>query len=100
MFAKIYDFLKGFIKECYKELLFFIIVLLLLVIELPYVIYTPGGLIDLNKRIDIKEEYDSKGSINMTYVTLAKPNIPNILPVKLIVVLSCITDSFTASSSS
>ena len=84
MFNKLYDFLKRFIKECYKELILIIVVALLCFIELPYVIYTPGGLVDLNNRVDIKESYDSKGSINMTYVTLAKPNIPNILLSKVI----------------
>ena len=84
MFNKIYDYLKDFIKECYKELIFIIIIVLLFFIELPFVIYTPGGLVNLNKRIDIENGYNSKGTINMTYVSLAKPNIPNILLSKVI----------------
>ena len=84
MFNKIYDFLKRFIKECYKEIIFLIIIALLFFVELPYVIYTPGGLVNLDKRIEIKNGYESKGSINMTYVSLAKPNIPNILLSKVI----------------
>ncbi len=84
MFTKIYVFLKNFIKECYKELIILLIFGLLFFIELPFVIYTPGGLVDLNKRIDIKEGYKSKGSINMTYVSLVKPNLPNVLLTKVI----------------
>lgn len=84
MINKIYDYIKRFIKESYKELIIIVLVALLCFIELPYVIYTPGGIVDLNNRIDIKDSYDSKGSINMTYVTLAKPNVPNILLSKII----------------
>ena len=84
MLNKIYDYFKGFIKQCYKELIVILIVSLLCLIEFPFVIYTPGGLINLNKRIDIKEGYESNRSINLTYVTLAKPNIPNILLSKFI----------------
>ncbi len=84
MLNKIYDYFKGFIKECYKELIFITIVALLCLVELPYVIYTPGGLVNLNKRVEITNGYEPKGTINMTYVSLAKPNIPNILLSKVI----------------
>ena len=84
MFTKIYDFIKTFIKEYYRDLIFITVAALLLFIELPFVIYTPGGLINLNKRITISNEYETKGSFNMTYVTLAKPNIPNILLAKIV----------------
>ena len=84
MFVKIYDYLKRFIKECYKELIIIIVIALLFLVELPFVIYTPGGLVNLNKRVTITNGYNSSGSINMTYVTLVKPNIPNILLSKLI----------------
>ena len=84
MFTKIYDYLKGFIKECYKELIFIIVIALLFFIELPFVIYTPGGIVNLNKRVDISGGYEPSGKINMTYVSLAKPNIPNILLSKVI----------------
>ena len=84
MLNKAYEFIKRFIKECYRELIILFIMALLFFIELPYVIYTPGGLINLNKRIEVTEEYDSKGSINLTYVSLVKPNIPNVLLSKVI----------------
>ena len=84
MLNKVYDFLKSFIKECYKELIFIIIVALLFLVELPFVIYTPGGIANLNKRVEISDGYEPEGSINMTYVSLAKPNIPNILLSKII----------------
>ncbi len=84
MFTKLYESFKRFIKESYKELIVITILVLLFFIELPFVIYTPGGLVNLDKRVDIKNGYSSKGSINMTYVTLVKPNLPNVLLSKVI----------------
>lgn len=79
MLSKIYEKIKIFIKENYKFILSLIAIVFLLTYELPYVVYTPGGIVNLEKRISVKNGYDSKGSINMSYVTLRKGNIPSIL---------------------
>ena len=84
MFTKIYEFLKRFIKDCYKELIIILIFALLLFVEFPYVVYTPGGTISLNKRISITNEYKSDGEISITYVSLAKGTLPNILLSKIL----------------
>ena len=47
--------------------------------EFPYVVYTPGGIVNLEKRIDVEKKVEKKGSLNMSYVTLRKGNIPSIL---------------------
>ena len=84
MINKIYEYIKSFIKECYRELIVLFVIFLVFYIELPYVIYTPGGTINLNERIIIDEGYDSDGEINMSYVTMVKGTIPNILLSKII----------------
>ena len=84
MINKIYEYIKNFIKECYRELIVLFILFLVFYIELPYVIYAPGGTINLNERIIIEDGYDSGGEINMSYVTMVKGTIPNILLSKII----------------
>lgn len=47
--------------------------------ELPFVIYRPGGVIPLNERIQVAEEYTEEGTISMAYVSMMKGNIPFVL---------------------
>ena len=47
--------------------------------KLPYVIYTPGGSINLNDRIKITDEENISGSYYMNYVSVMKANIPSII---------------------
>ena len=76
MFTKIYEKIKEFIKENYKGLIAIIIVVLLFTIELPYSIYTPGGAVNLNKRISVEDGYEVDGSFNMAYVSMVRGSIP------------------------
>lgn len=48
--------------------------------EFPYYIDTPGGLNNLNKRVKVENGYESKGSINLTYVS----ELPGTLPLLLV----------------
>lgn len=79
MHNKIYEKIKTFIKENYKFMLVLILLVVVFTYEFPYVVYTPGGIVNLEKRIDVDNKYDSEGSLNMSYVTLRKGNIPSIL---------------------
>ena len=79
MFTKIYEKIKEFIKENYKGLIAIVVVFLLFMIELPYSIYTPGGAVDLNKRISVNNGYEAEGSFNMAYVSLVRGSIPFLL---------------------
>ena len=79
MFTKIYEYIKKFIKENYKELIALIIVVLLFTIKLPYSIYTPGGAVDLNGRITVEDGYETDGSFNMAYVSMVRGSIPFLL---------------------
>ena len=44
--------------------------------ELPYCIYTPGGKVDLSKRIEVENGYDYKGELAMSYVSMVKSSLP------------------------
>ena len=79
MFTKIYEKIKEFIKENYKGLIAIVVVFLLFMIELPYSIYTPGGAVDLNKRIAVSDGYEAEGSFNMAYVSMVRGSIPFLL---------------------
>lgn len=61
--------IKQFIKNTYKIVIIYIMLFLVLIIPLPYYIYTPGGLININDRVKIDKEYKSKGSLNLSYVS-------------------------------
>lgn len=85
MFTKVYENIKKFIKENYKGILTILIIFVLFNYSLPYSIYTPGGMINMDERIKSEDElYESSGSINSTYVSLVKGTIPMLLLSKII----------------
>ncbi len=67
--------IKKFLKYNYKLIIIYIVLVSLIVIKLDYQIYAPGGLLNLDNRIDINDSYKSKGSFNLTYVRGYKGNI-------------------------
>ena len=79
MFNKIYESIKKFLSLNYKFLIFLILIIFVFTFELPYVVYTPGGVVPLEKRIEIENSEDKTGSLNMSYVLLRKGTIPAIL---------------------
>ncbi len=79
MFNKIYEKIKNFIIKNYIGLIILGVVVFLCFFQLPYVIYTPGGVIPLESRIKITDSYESEGSINMSYVSMVKGTIPLLL---------------------
>ena len=82
---KIFDKIKKFFKENYKGILTLVFIFLLFNFKLDFSIYSPGGLINLDNRIESKSDINkSKGSINMTYVRLVKGTIPTYLLAKVI----------------
>ena len=54
-------------------------IMALFLVRFDYVIYTPGSLENLNDRIIVTPSNESKGSMNLTYVTSIPANIPNML---------------------
>ena len=79
MFSKIYDKVKKFIKENWLFLVIIIGLNLLFWIDLPYVIYAPGGAINLEERISSKSNYESSGKLQMAYVSMVRGSIPFLL---------------------
>ena len=79
MFNKLYENIKSFIVENYKFLLVWGIIIFLFFYEFPFVIYTPGGIVNLESRIEVEDGYETEGSLNMSYVSLVKGTLPMIL---------------------
>ena len=79
MFNKVYEFIKKIIKENYKFLITLFLMFVFFFYELPYVIYRPGGTMDLSERIVMEEKYESSGKLSMAYVSMMKGNIPFVL---------------------
>lgn len=79
MITKLYDKIKKIIYENYKFILGFFILFLAINIELPYYINSPGGIIDISKKIKIDSPYKPEGSFNFAYVTEIKATIPTLL---------------------
>ena len=75
MFNKIYEFLK----KNRKEIIIFLIFVLLFTIPLPYYIDSPGGTISLKKRFEIEDSKEINGDISLVYVAERDGTIPNIL---------------------
>ncbi|MBQ9181962.1 MAG: PDZ domain-containing protein [Bacilli bacterium] len=75
MINKLYEKSKKIIKENVKFMIFFVVILLLFFVELPYYIDTSGGILNLKDRVKIENKYESKGSFNLTYVSELKGNL-------------------------
>jgi len=76
---KLYDKIKKIIREYYISIIIIVISTIVFLIPFPYYINAPGGLIDMSKRIKMDNIYESKGSINMAYVTELKATIPTLI---------------------
>lgn len=70
MFNKIYEYIKGFIIANWKFLIFLVVFAVFLNLKLDYVIYSPGGYVNLNERLEVKDGYETKGSFSMAYVSM------------------------------
>ncbi len=79
LFNKLYSSIKNFIVENYKFLIVWGVIIFLFFYEFPFVIYTPGGIVNLEERIDVDTDYETTGSLNMSYVSLVKGTLPMIL---------------------
>lgn len=79
MFTKVYEKIKQTIKENYKFLLTIILLFVFFFYELPFVVYRPGGTIDLSERVIVEDGYPTNGSLSMAYVSMMKGNIPFVL---------------------
>lgn len=79
MIKKIKKYIINDIKRNYKFYIGLFLIMALFLVRFDYVIYTPGSLENLNDRIIVTPSSESKGSMNLTYVTSIPANIPNML---------------------
>ena len=71
--------LLNIIKNNITFIIFLVVTYFILSFELPYYIEAPGGLINLKDRYEIKDSYQVKGSINMTYVKEYKATLETMI---------------------
>lgn len=67
-----------YIKQNYKFIVVLISIVLLMSIRFPYYIDAPGGISDMNNKIEI-DGYESKGSFNVAYVKEYRATIPTLI---------------------
>ena len=79
MIKKVLKNIYNDIKKHYITYLVYLLFVVSLFIHFDYYIYSSGGLVDLKDRIKVDNSYETKGSINLTYVSVRKSNIYNIL---------------------
>lgn len=75
MFTNFYEKIKQFIKENFKSIIFLIVLYALFMWPVNYYIITGGGIMPVGKRIQIKNQYNSKGSLNLAYVSEVKGTV-------------------------
>lgn len=76
--------LKQFFKEEWKTILFIVLMYFVMTYELPYVIYTPGGHVNMSERVSGEGTYKEEGSLSMTYVSMVRGSLPFLLLSKVI----------------
>ena len=69
LFKKIYNYIKQFILEEYKLLVVLFCLYIIFTWPVNYYIIIGGGISDVDDRIVVEDEYDSKGSFNISYVS-------------------------------
>ena len=83
MLNKIYEKIKNYIKEEHKFLIIVILLFVTMTYKLPYYIDTPGGIIDISKRIQIDEKNKLEGTMNFAYVSEMNATIPTYIIAKI-----------------
>lgn len=71
--------IKNYIKEYYKIIIVYILILAVFLIEFPYYISAPGGLINTDDKITTEDNFKLSGSLNMAYVSEIHGTIPTLL---------------------
>lgn len=69
MFNKLKKYIIDTIKEEYKFIIFMTLLLIILNIPVNYYIVVGGGISPVNKRIEVENKNESKGSFNISYVS-------------------------------
>lgn len=72
MFINFYEKIKKFIKEYYKNIIFFVLLYIIFMWPVDFYILTGGGIMEVGDRIEVENSNNSKGSFNLAYVTETK----------------------------
>ncbi len=75
----LFNNIKKYLKEYYKVIIIYILILAFFLIKLPYYISAPGGLINTENKIETTERFKMKGSLNMAYVSEIHASLPTLL---------------------
>jgi len=73
------DKIKKILKEYKGYIIVLALALIIFNIKLPYYVLAPGGIIPIDDRIESEFDNDSKGSINLLYVTQYNGNVSSLL---------------------
>lgn len=79
MIKKSLKYVINLIKQEYKLVIVLILILFLGLFHLPYNLYVGGGIISLEKRLEVENEYQESGSFNLCYVISSRATIPTYL---------------------
>ena len=78
------DEIKEFIKEEWFFFLSLLVFFIVMTYNVPFLIETGGGTIDLDSRIELENAYESKGSFNLSYVSTLEATVSTYLASKVI----------------
>lgn len=75
----LFNNIKELIKEYYKVIIVYVLILAFFLVEFPYYISAPGGLINTDDKIETTENFKMSGSLNMAYVSEIHATIPTLV---------------------
>ncbi len=75
----LFNNIKKFIKEYYKAIIIYVLILAVFLVEFPYYISAPGGLINTDEKIETSENFEMSGTLNMAYVSEIHATIPTLI---------------------
>lgn len=75
----LFNNIKKFIKEYYKVIIVYVLILAFFLVEFPYYISAPGGLINTDDKIETTESFKMSGSLNMAYVSEIHATAPTLI---------------------
>lgn len=79
MIKKVSESIKQAIKKDFKAIIILVVIFILCIIEFPFYIEAPGGVIEVDDRIKIEGSYAKEGTFNLAYVSEIKATIPTLL---------------------
>ena len=79
MIIKTYEKIKNIIKEYFKVIIIYILLLCLFTLNLPFYISSPGGILNTKDKVATSDNFKLKGSLNMAYVSQLHATIPTYL---------------------